>query len=144
MAEGGSAGGGRVLRQAAVELLTLETADGWWLDGALYPAEQAAGPAVLLLHGKTQNFYSGPGRFLPPALVAAGYTCLTLNMRCHDLGYTRDDLPYANIDQLAADSQCQLAGGAWEHLESGHLDLGAGVDYLRGRGYARVALVGHS
>lgn len=135
--------GPHVLRSAALELVTIEASDGFWLDAALYAGERG-GPAVVLLHGKTQNFYSGPSRFLPPVLAAAGYTCLALNMRCHDLGYTRDDLPYANIDQLAADRQCQLAGGAWEHLESGHLDVGAGVDFLRARGHRAVGLIGHS
>lgn len=144
MAAEATGGRWRVLRAATVELLTLVTEDGWWLDGALYAPAAPRGPAVLLLHGKTQNFYTGPSRFLPPALAAAGYTCLALNMRCHDLGYNRDDLPYANIDELGGDAQCQLAGGAWEHLESGHRDLAAGANYLRARGHAAVALVGHS
>jgi len=68
-------------------LITVETADGVELDGALYRPDDDArqrSQAVLMVHGLTWNFYRGPSRWLPPLLADAGYTCLSLNMRDHD------------------------------------------------------------
>lgn len=77
----------------SLELVTLRTDDGIDLDGAWYftPATIPSRPAaVLVVHGLTWNFYRGPSRWLPPLLAAAGYPCLALNMRDHDLGEVKD------------------------------------------------------
>ncbi|MBI3517082.1 MAG: hypothetical protein HY060_23875, partial [Proteobacteria bacterium] len=73
-----------------LELVTLTTADGVALDGALYAATQARRGAILMVHGLTWNFYRGPSRWLPPLLARAGFDCLSLNMRDHDLTEPKD------------------------------------------------------
>jgi hypothetical protein len=105
----------------ALDLVTTKTADGVELDGALYlpsRALHAAGPEILMVHGLTWNFYRGPSRWLPPLLAEAGYPCLSLNMRDHDLQEPKD-------------------------FDLAHHDLRAGTDYLFGRGATEVILLSH-
>jgi pimeloyl-ACP methyl ester carboxylesterase len=92
------------------ELVTLTTADGKALDGALYRPTARANlrRGILLVHGLTWNFYQGPSRWLPPRLTERGYTCLSINMRDHDRAEPLEfDLSYhdiqAGIDRLIAD-----------------------------------------
>lgn len=126
-----------------IRLLTLRRADGWPLEAGLYAPEPGA-PArdvgLVLVHGKGENFYSGPARWVPPRLTPHGYTCLALNMRCHDLGYTRADVPFWGVET----DECLMDGGAWERLTEGKLDVAAAVEYLRGHGVPRVVVAGHS
>ncbi len=104
----------------AIELITLVTRDGSELDGALYVPSVATASrgAVLVVHGLTWNFYQGPSRWLPPLLTEAGYTCLSLNMRDHDLQEPKD-------------------------FELSHHDLRAGIDHLRGLDAGPVIVVAH-
>jgi pimeloyl-ACP methyl ester carboxylesterase len=102
-----------------IELVTVTTADGVELDGALYaPRGERPRGAALVVHGLTWNFYRGPSRWLPPRLADAGYACLSLNMRDHDLKEPRD-------------------------FELSHHDIRAGVDHLAGLGAGEVAIVAH-
>lgn len=104
------------------ELVTIRTADGIDLDGALYcvpPSVELRGRWILL---HKWNFYRGPSRWLPPLAAANGYECLSLNFRDHD---TKED---TNLE---------------ERLQASHLDVRAGIDYLCGRGAAEVLLFGH-
>jgi hypothetical protein len=99
-----------------VDLVTLTTADGIELDGALYaPASPARPGAILMVHGLTWNFYRGPSRWLPPLLAAAGHACLSINMRDHDLTEPKD-------------------------FELAHHDLRAGIDHLAAAGGDVVVL----
>ena len=104
-----------------LELVTLETSDKIELDGAWYtpPTEVSSRAAsILIVHGLGWNFYRGPSRWLPPLFAAAGYSCLALNMRDHDLKEVQDfDL-------------------------SGH-DTAAGIAFLEGHGADEVVLLGH-
>jgi pimeloyl-ACP methyl ester carboxylesterase len=102
------------------ELVTVTTADGKPLDGALYrpPAGTDRKGGILLVHGLTWNFYQGPVRHLPVWLAPAGYTCLALNMRDHDLSEP-------------------------VHFELSHHDIQAGVDRLRQEGFAEVIVLTH-
>lgn len=102
------------------ELLTVVTADGKSLDGALYkpPAALNSNRGVLLLHGLTWNFYQGPSRWLPPLLTPQGFTCLSLNTRDHDL-----DKP---VD-----------------FELSYHDLKIGLDALRAEGVDDITLLAH-
>jgi alpha-beta hydrolase superfamily lysophospholipase len=104
----------------AVELITVTTRDGVELDGALYlpRVPSAAGARILMVHGLTWNFYRGPSRWLPPLLAEAGHTCLSLNMRDHDLSEPKD-------------------------FALSHHDLRAGVEYLRELGAAPVVVLAH-
>lgn len=126
----------------AVDLVTLTTEDGMLLDGALYvPKERGPSDAALLIiHGKAGNFYTCVNRFLPPRFAELGYASLSMNMRCHDLGYNRADLPSSG----SAAGAFRMAGGAWEQLDLGHLDLKAGAAHLRRLGFERIVLCGHS
>jgi len=102
------------------ELITTTTADGIELDGALYRAAGPGGPGaqILMIHGQTWNFYQGPSRWLPPLLAQAGYTCLSLNMRDHDLPAVKD-------------------------FDLAHHDLRAGVDFLFAQGAPTVGILAH-
>jgi len=103
------------------ELITTTTADGIELDGALYRAAGSVGPGpqVLMVHGQTFSFYRGPSRWLPPLLAEAGHTCLSLNMRDHDLPAVKD-------------------------FDLAHHDLRAGVDFLFAQGATTVSVLGHA
>jgi pimeloyl-ACP methyl ester carboxylesterase len=101
------------------ELITVTTADGVELDGALYrPADKPSRSSILMVHGLTWNFYRGPSRWLPPLLAAAGHICLSLNMRDHDLAEPKD-------------------------FDLAHHDLRAGIDFLAGQDTGEVVLLAH-
>jgi acetyl esterase/lipase len=103
------------------ELVTLKTEDGIELDGAMYRPERSQsqrGVSIVMVHGLTWNFYRGPSRWLPPLLAGAGFPCLSLNMRDHDLAEPKD-FPLA------------------------HHDLRAGLDHLAGEGAKEVVLLAH-
>ena len=104
-----------------LELVTVKTADDIELDGALYlpdgdPAEWRE--PIFAVHGLTWNFYRGPMRWLPKFFIAAGYPCLSLNMRDHDLDQPKD-------------------------FELSHHDLSAGIDFLIGKFGKTPTIVGH-
>jgi pimeloyl-ACP methyl ester carboxylesterase len=104
-----------------LELVTVETADKIELDGAWYSSPdgglcQAA--SILIIHGLGWNFYRGPSRWLPPLFAAAGYPCLALNMRDHDLKEVKD---------------FDLSG----------YDIAAGIAFLERHGPGEVVLLGH-
>lgn len=104
-----------------MELVTVRTADGIELDGAMYlpDGERASWAAPILgVHGLTWNFYRGPLRWLPPHFAAAGHPCLSLNMRDHDLDQPKD-------------------------FELSHHDLRAGIDYLGARFGSVPVVLGH-
>ncbi len=113
------------------ELITFYATDGFPLDGLLHlPAGGAVTRAVLLVHGKVMNFYTGPCRILPPYLTAMGFACLAMNRRGHDLGGIRNGR--------------ESYGGSWEKFGDSQLDIAAGVTALRDRGFSRIVLLGHS
>jgi pimeloyl-ACP methyl ester carboxylesterase len=132
----------------SVELLTLRNADGVPLDGVLWSpdGDEPAGAAILHLHAKGGNFYTGPGRFIPELTATAPIAHLALNMRCHDLGTTRADLPCGDLFS-GTDTHglgAEVDGGMWERISDGHLDVAAGVALLRERGHRQVFVAGHS
>jgi pimeloyl-ACP methyl ester carboxylesterase len=114
--------------------------DGQTLAGAWYPPARPTDVAVLHLHGKGGNFYMGPGLFLPSLDDRGEFAHLSLNMRCHDLGYTRYDLPMQDVSE----GPIPTGGGMWERMADGVPDVRAGVAWLRERGYEKVFLTGHS
>lgn len=131
-------------RSAGVEsvFVELSTDDGRRLAGLRYDPPPGVRPVASLLHvhGKGGNFYSGPGRFIPAIRRADPVVQLSINMRCHDLGYTREDLPYDEFVQGGA----RVDGGMWEDLSAGWRDLDAGVRHLQAVSDAPVFVVGHS
>jgi pimeloyl-ACP methyl ester carboxylesterase len=101
------------------------------LEGAWYePAGDRAANAALLFHGNTMNFYSGPPRFLPPALSRLGYAALAFNRRGHDILTTRDS--------RAAE------GAAFQTISEAIADNRFAADWLGSRGFARPVVIGHS
>lgn len=125
----------------AGELVVFHNQDGFELAGFLQGDDDPrSGLGVLYLHGKGGNFYTGPSRYLPAGLLDGGHLQLAMNMRCHDIGYTRYDMEAPDI----SDGGAECDGGAWERTAEGWKDLRAGVDLLLSRGCRQVVLVGHS
>jgi pimeloyl-ACP methyl ester carboxylesterase len=115
------------------DLITFRTPDGVALDGAWYRPEGGArsGIAVLLVHGKARNFYTGPSRFLAPHIVGRGFAALAINRRGHDVIYSKPGVR-------------EPAGAAYEVFADSQQDILGAVEWLAGQGYPRAALVGHS
>jgi hypothetical protein len=124
-------------------LVDVVAADGRPLEGLLSAPAGDVSPvaAILHLHGKGGNFYSGPSRFLPSLLSREPLVHLSLNMRCHDLAYTRYDVE--DSGELRDDKNA-VDGGFWERLDEGRLDVAAGVDWLRQELSLPVFVTGHS
>lgn len=123
---------GTPVRRRSAELVTLRTDDGWELDAVLYPAQTQAGAKVVLLHlhGKGATMLDIHARWLPDQLPGVAH--LALNMRCHALAYNtdRDDVP--------------VAGGMYETLADGEVDIHAAVEFLRSEGFTHIVMSGHS
>lgn len=101
------------------------------LDGAFCrPDSGPVAGAVLLFHGNTMNFYTGPPRFLPPALTALGLACLSFNRRGHDILTTRDS--------RAAE------GAAFQLTAEAIADNRLAAAWLRERGFPAPIVIGHS
>jgi pimeloyl-ACP methyl ester carboxylesterase len=111
------------------ELVSIPT-DTIPLDGLYYEPEVRATGAVLLFHGNTMNFYTGPMRFLPPALVKLGLACLAFNRRGHDILSTR--------------SSRIAEGGAYQLAREGIEDNRVAAGWLAARGFAHPVVIGHS
>ena len=105
------------------ELIALQTTDGLIHHGALYGPEQRRRKdlAVVLVHGMTGSFIGEIERALPPMLARAGYVCLVANNRGHG-----------------------FFGTATERFTGCLPDIESAMDFVAGRGFKRVALVGHS
>ena len=116
--------------QPLAELVNTRTEDGVLLHGALFKPEEPGPVAALLTHGGWGNFYTGLGRFLPGAFAAAGIACLSLNNRGHDYGSVADGEPCIGLLR--------------EQFEDSPKDIAAGLRLLKGRGYRRLVLIGHS
>jgi pimeloyl-ACP methyl ester carboxylesterase len=101
------------------------------LDGLYYESEgQAALGGVLLFHGNTMNFYTGPMRFLPPALAELGLACLAFNRRGHDILSTRN----SRVPE----------GGAFQLAREGIEDNRTAARWIAERGFAHPVVIGHS
>ncbi|MFW3170842.1 alpha/beta hydrolase [Geodermatophilus sp. CPCC 206100] len=121
------------------QLVDVPAEDGTLLQGLLLPPPDRPRAALLHVHGKGGNFYSGPPRTLPPHLAPDRFLHLSLNLRCHDLAYSRlGDAPGIATGPEAA------YGGMWERLDEGPADIAAGVAWLRERTGLPVVVVGHS
>ncbi|MBO0827122.1 MAG: alpha/beta hydrolase [Streptosporangiales bacterium] len=112
------------------ELVTIPT-DTVPLDGAFYrPDEGPVRGGVLLFHGNTTNFYSGPPRFLPQRLVEDGFACLAFNRRGHDVITTLEGK--------------RPGGGAFQTAAEGIADNEYAAAYLAELGFDEPAVIGHS
>jgi pimeloyl-ACP methyl ester carboxylesterase len=101
------------------------------LDALFYqPDRGASAGAVLLMHGNCKNFYTGPSRFLPPALTRLGLACLAYNRRGHDVMVTLNSR--------------EAGGGAFQLTEEAIADNRAAAAGLAARGFPRPVVIGHS
>ncbi len=82
-----------------------------------------------LCHGNGSNFYTGPVRFLVPALVDRGIECCSFNRRGHETLTTRSRAPEGNAYQTAEQA-----------MEDNRI-VGR---YVAERGVAGPVVVGHS
>ena len=120
-----------------IELVHVETADGLFLDGALWrPQQKGKLPvdAFLLIHGTGSNFYA-PGvleTFARKAL-SAGTAVLRINTRGHD-----------GMCSIPGRTGSVQGGATYERISDCTLDVTAWVSWLTANGFSRVALVGHS
>jgi pimeloyl-ACP methyl ester carboxylesterase len=124
-------------------LVRIHTEDGIILDALLYEPESTAGAALVYLHGKGGNFYTGPGRFIPEsgAAMSLPWMHLAINMRFHDLGFSLTKRPHpTNVppDDVSA------GGGMWERLSEGIRDVRATVSWLHSLGQDKIFLIGKS
>lgn len=115
--------------QIRLELVSFGSGDTA-LDGLLYHPTGDPRGGVLVFHGNTTNFYSGPSRFLSPALARAGFTVLAFNRRGHDIVTT---LPGK-----------RAGGGAFQTAAEGIADNDRAAEFLAARGFDRPIVVGHS
>jgi pimeloyl-ACP methyl ester carboxylesterase len=112
------------------ELVSIPT-DTAPLDGLYYEPEGGhAKGAALLFHGNTMNFYVGALRFLPPALVKLGLSCLAFNRRGHDILSTRN----SRVPE----------GGAFQLAREGIEDNRTAASWLAARGFPAPVVIGHS
>ena len=113
------------------ELVAVRTADDMVLHGAFFAADPKQ-PAAILLHGAMQNFYTGIAAFLPTMLAERGYSCLTANVRGHDLATAPDDV-------------CRkIQGSIYDIFTDCVLDINALVEFVKSRGQQKIVLIGHS
>ncbi|HEX5541343.1 MAG TPA: alpha/beta fold hydrolase [Micromonospora sp.] len=125
-----------------VKILDARTADQERIELAVYPSRvESADLGVIHIHGKGGNFYGLPFRPLAPRLQLPGAVHVAVNMRCHDLGYTRTDVPSADS---VVQSDVAVGGGWWEDLDVGVDDIAAAVDHARSLGCRDIFLLGHS
>ena len=111
------------------ELVSIAT-DSYPLDGLLYQPDSKPRGVVQILHGNCANFYTGPSRFLPPHLLAAGYAVLAYNRRGHDI--------------LATLNSRRTIGGALQTIAEAVADNRSARAFLMQRGFAPPIVVGHS
>jgi hypothetical protein len=126
-----------------VDLVQVETRDSMRLHGALeLPPEHSFGgstspgplDAWLCIHGTGSNFYSASTLAgLTGKLLNAGAAVLRANTRGHDL-----------VSTGPSAGGRWVQGAAFERVDESPLDLRAWVDFLAGRGFRRIGLLGHS
>jgi acetyl esterase/lipase len=76
---------------------------------------------------------------VPQHLGSDRFLHLALNLRCHDLAYSR----LGDAAGIATGPEAAY-GGMWERLDDGPADIAAGVTWLRERTGLPVVVVGHS
>jgi len=112
-----------------LDLISIET-DTHPLDGLFYGPSGPPRGAALFLHGNCMNFYTGPARMVPPALVAEGYACLAFNRRGHDM--------------IATTNGRAVTGGAFQMTSEAIADNRLAAQWLAARGFAAPVVIGHS
>lgn len=119
-----------------VELVSVRTEDGYFLDGAYWRAAgeaPAQADACLLLHGATGHAFTPLMRALSEGLADVGVAVLAINTRGHGI-----------VSRVARPGGNELGGVAFEDLDEAPRDVHAGVRWLASRGHRRIGIAGHS
>jgi hypothetical protein len=130
---------GAIFDAMIVDLVKTITSDGMRLDGALRlpkagAALEASVDACIYVHGVSGNFHGSTlWERIAPKLLERGVAALAINTRGRDLAFTGD----------VAGRRRRL-GAAYEIVDDCRHDLKAWMQFLVDRGYARIALIGHS
>jgi pimeloyl-ACP methyl ester carboxylesterase len=112
----------REKNEMIAELIHLHTRDGYTHSGAFYsPQGQARPIGVVFVHGMTGSFVGEIESVVPEMVAKAGYATLIANNR----GYG-------------------FMGAATEDFAGCIPDIAAAIDFMESRGYAQIALIGHS
>ena len=112
-----------------LSLISIPT-DTLALDGLFYEPDAPPRGAAMFLHGNCMNFYTGPARVVPPALLSLGYACLAFNRRGHDM--------------VATTNSRAITGGAFQMTKEAIADNRHAAGWLKARGFAAPIVVGHS
>jgi pimeloyl-ACP methyl ester carboxylesterase len=111
-----------------LSLISIPT-DTLALDGLWYEPDTPARGAAMFLHGNCMNFYTGPARVVPPAVLRLGYACLAFNRRGHDI--------------VATTNSRAVSGGAFQMTKDAVADNRYAAGWLKARGFAPI-VIGHS
>lgn len=116
------------------ELVTIKNGEDIELDGAFYKTpvgkrKASKKRAVYLIHGRSMNFYTGFPRFMPVALTAKGYDCLSMNRRGRSILTPVGWKPEGDAVVMFSDQMS---------------DASAGLDFLKAQGYEEIIVGGHS
>ena len=120
------------------KLVQFMTSDGLELEGFLVAPKKKTRKCIIFLHGMEGNFHESP----MPIVIAehakkAGVALFSMDTRGHDV--------LANITRVVNGKQGSHAGGTTvERFEDSPLDIDAAIAALRGMGFKRFVLCGHS
>lgn len=113
------------------------TSDNLLLEGLLSVPSSPTTTAVLFIHGRGGNFYQdGFIDTLRTKCTKKGYAFLSVNTRGHDI------ISFISIANGA--DKNKKAGSAFEIFDESRLDIAAWIDFLVGKKYTKIILVGHS
>src|SRR5258708_11766814 len=126
-----------MMKTYSEQLVHIQAADGVELAGAVI---EPAGPVVkplpiVWIHGYTGRFYEPHALLIGRRLAERGYVFITGNNRGNNYGTVLHD---------RETGEERLGGAAWEKLDESPLDVDAWISFAVGRGFAQVALLGHS
>ena len=107
------------------------TKDNFVLDGLFFEAEERD-IAIVFIHGFPSNFCRNIN--LVKSIGDFGYSVLSLNTRGHDI--------LSIIPKV--DKEYEIIGSAKENFEDCVFDIGGAVEFLKGKGYKKIFLMGIS
>lgn len=118
------------------ELALARSEDSITNGGAIFspPKDAAKSIVVVWVHGAGVNFLYPTYVKIGSSLAKRGYTCVTVNLRTHDVGTIagwREGKPIRG-------------GGLWALPRETVHDIAAWIDFVQERGFKQVMLVGHS
>lgn len=124
------------------ELIEFVTKDGLEHQGILHEPEKKTDAAVLWIHGLTGRFYSNASLMKRFAAECAGHgmAFASVNTRGHDYVTSTHKLDPSEEKGYRHE---RIGAGVEQFTDCVH-DIEAAMDFLSGRGYARIILAGHS